>query len=709
MAKKKSKKKNGRQSAEPRLTRPKMPELDLHPRTRDWIIGIGIGLFALILMISLMGGAGPVGAFLDDMLTAGFGWGAWFVPLILTGAAWVVLRDQEGRSIPGPLMVGGSAVLVALLGLFALISFTMEARYGGVIGYGLVYPIATGLGRFAGTIIFISIGAIGGLVLWNFQGHDGNRGPHRSIAEAAGDLLERAPSFAVKRIDQERASKEKEAHANDQGAEAKPKDGFTPRPLDASMPYEAPPLDLLSADKGRAHGGDIRSNMGIIKRTFANFNIPVEMGEVTVGPTVTQYTLKPAEGIQVNKIRGFDNDLALALAAHPIRIEAPIPGRSLVGIEVPNQQKALVRLRTLLEEAAYRDAPWRLPLAVGRNVAGQALTVSLEKMPHLLVAGATGTGKTVGLNALIMSLLYRNPPSMLRLMLVDPKRVEFPIYNDIPHLITPVIVDTEKTVHALRWAVSEMERRFDVLSQAHSRDIESYNSKRKRGEEPMPYIVIVVDELADLMASRGRDVEAAIVRLAQMARAVGIHLIVATQRPSVEVITGLIKANITTRMAFQVASQVDSRTIIDSAGAEKLLGNGDMLFVSAESSKPRRLQGAFVSEDEVRRVTQFLKSQGEAAYIQEITEAQKGGGGDWSGDGGGEDDPLYHEAERLVIETRKASASYLQRRLRVGYARAARLLDLLEENNIIGPGEGAKPREVLVAGDGGGDYDDEGE
>jgi S-DNA-T family DNA segregation ATPase FtsK/SpoIIIE len=705
MAKKKKSKKN---SAPKRsLPTPKMPELDLHPRTRDWIIGIGIGLLALILMISLMGGAGPVGGFLNGVLTSGFGWGAWFVPFILAGAAWVLLRDPEERAIPGPLMVGGGAVLVSLLGLFALISFTGEARFGGMIGHGLVYPVAAGLGRFAGTIIFLAIGAIGGLILWNFQGHDGSRGPHRSFAEAAGDLLERAPSFAVKRIDREKPAKAQADDDDHEPAAAKPKDGFTPRALDSNMPYEAPALDLLSADKGKAQGGDIRSNMGIIKRTFGNFNIPVEMGEVTVGPTVTQYTLKPAEGIQVNKIRGFDNDLALALAAHPIRIEAPIPGRSLVGIEVPNHQKTLVRLRTLLEEEAYRDSGFRLPLAIGRNVAGHPVVVPLEKMPHLLVAGATGTGKTVGLNTLIMSLLYRNPPSMLRLILIDPKRVEFPVYNDIPHLLTPVIVDTEKTVHALRWAVGEMERRFDTLSEARSRDIESYNSKRKRGEDPMPYIVIVVDELADLMASRGRDVEAAIVRLAQMARAVGIHLIVATQRPSVEVITGLIKANITTRMAFQVASQVDSRTIIDTAGAEKLLGNGDMLFVSAESSKPRRLQAAYVSEDEVRRVSQFLKSQGEAEYIEEVTEGQKGAAGEWSGEGGGEDDPLYHEAERLVIESRKASASYLQRRLRVGYARAARLIDLLEENGVVGPGEGAKPREILVAGDGGGDYDDE--
>lgn len=711
----KGKRKTARQKAAQKRSGPavRMPDLDLHPRTRNWIVGIGIGMLALLFALSLLGVAGPLGEWLKTMLAISFGWAAWLVPLILAGAGWMILKQHEERSIPGPLLVGGSLVLLSLLGIFSLFG-DAESLPGGIVGYYAMFPINRALGGIAGTVIFLALGAVGGLILWNFPHHrrspdgralpmppaqSGKRGAASAIGEAAEGILGRMPSFKVKDVER-KAKTAKQGSDVEEDTEVvshQSKDAFTPQSISASMPYEPPPIDLLATDTGRSKGGDIKANMAIIKRTFANFHIPVEMGEVTVGPTVTQYTMKPAEGVKLSKIRGFDNDLSLALAAHPIRIEAPIPGRSLVGIEVPNHQATMVRLRTLLDEPDYAESGYRLPLALGRDVAGKALVVPLERMPHLLVAGATGTGKTVGLNNLIMSLLYRNPPSLLRLILVDPKRVEFPIYNDIPHLLTPVIVDTEKTVNALRWAVNEMERRFDVLATAHARDIESYNKKLKKDDEPMPYIVIIIDELADLMSSRGRDVEAAIVRLAQMARAVGIHLIVATQRPSVEVITGLIKANITTRIAFQVASQIDSRTIIDAAGAEKLLGNGDLLFISAENSRPRRLQGAFVSEEEVAKVAKYLKQQEDADYTESVTEPQhQAGGGGGSSGGGDADDPLYAEAERLVIESKKASASYLQRRLRVGYARAARLIDMLEENGVVGPGEGAKPREIMI-------------
>ncbi|PJE59692.1 MAG: hypothetical protein COU85_02350, partial [Candidatus Portnoybacteria bacterium CG10_big_fil_rev_8_21_14_0_10_44_7] len=319
----------------------------------------------------------------------------------------------------------------------------------------------------------------------------------------------------------------------------------------------------------------------------------------------------------------------------------------------------------------------------------------LEKMPHLLIAGATGTGKTIGLNSIIISLLYRLGPDMLKMILIDPKRVEFPIYSGIPHLLTPPIVSPDKTVNALRWAVAEMETRFETLSDASARDITVYNQRRKKDEPPMPYIAIVVDELADLMASHGREVEATIVRLAQMARAVGIHLVLATQRPSVEVLTGLIKANITTRIAFQVASQIDSRTILDGAGAEKLLGRGDLLFLSAESSKPKRLQGVFVADTEVRRVVEHLKGLAEPEYEQEVVEGPPRAAGIFGG-GSDADDDLLEDAKETVVEAGKASASLLQRRLRVGYARAARMLDILEERGIVGPADGAKPRDVLL-------------
>jgi len=430
------------------------------------------------------------------------------------------------------------------------------------------------------------------------------------------------------------------------------------------------------------------------------------MGEVSIGPTVTQYTLRPAVGVKLSRISALNPDLSLALASHPIRIEAPIPGKSLVGIEVPNRKVSTVGLRNMLEVDDFRKSKTFLPLAFGRDVSGEAVFAGLEKMPHLLIAGATGTGKSVAINAILLSLLYKHSPDVLKLILVDPKRVELTLYNDIPHLITPVIIDNKKVLGALKWALNEMDRRYDSLSRSGSKDIFSYNAKlSEKGEALMPFIVIVIDELADLMASFGRDVEAAIVRLAQMSRAVGIHLILSTQRPSVEVITGLIKANITSRVALQVASQIDSRTILDMAGAEKLLGKGDMLFVSGDSAKPRRVQGAMVTEKEVKEVTDFLREQSEMVETKPESDLSadfnaSSSTGQGSGDDASGEDDMYTEAKELVIQAGKASASLLQRRLRVGYARAARLLDILEDNGVIGPGDGAKPREVYLRPDG---------
>jgi DNA segregation ATPase FtsK/SpoIIIE, S-DNA-T family len=381
----------------------------------------------------------------------------------------------------------------------------------------------------------------------------------------------------------------------------------------------------------------------------------------------------------------------LALAAHPIRIEAPIPGKSLVGVEVPNKSGAIVRMRSIMETETWKGRRSNLSVVLGLDVAGHPQVADITKMPHLLIAGATGSGKSVCINALLVSLLYQNSPKNLKMILVDPKRVELSPYNNIPHLLTPVIVEPDKTVSALKWAVAEMENRYRILQQAGKRNIGEYNSAR--GKEGMPFIVIVIDELADLMAVSANEVEGLICRLAQMARAVGIHLIVATQRPSVDVITGLIKANIPTRIAFSVASQVDSRTILDQAGAEKLLGMGDMLFVSADTPKPKRIQGALVSEKEVNSITAFIKSEGEPEYNEEILKQATRSSNDLSAP----DDDLFLDAADCVIRAGKASASLLQRRLRIGYARAARLLDLLEERGIIGPADGARPRDVLVS------------
>jgi S-DNA-T family DNA segregation ATPase FtsK/SpoIIIE len=457
------------------------------------------------------------------------------------------------------------------------------------------------------------------------------------------------------------------------------------------------PLDLLLHRDDRPTSGDIEFNKEVIRKTLMHFGIDVEMSDVAVGPTVTQFTFKPAEGVKVTRITALHNDLALALAAHPIRIEAPIPGKSLVGVEVPNKSVALVGLREMLESRPYQEKARRfaIPFALGKDVSGYPSLIDLSRMPHMLVAGATGSGKSVCLNTLITSFLYSHGPDDLKFILVDPKRVEFPVYNGIPHLIAPVITKTEDTVNALKWTIREMDRRFDLLASVGARDIFAFN---ERSKDRLPYLVFIVDELADLMVTSGAEVEGPIVRIAQLARAVGIHLVLATQRPSVDVLTGLIKANIPARVAFSVASSTDSRTILDQTGAEKLLGRGDMLYQTAEMSAPKRVQCAFVSDEEVRRVVEFLKSAyGPPEYETSITESNRSNtvfGG--SGGGGGESsDPMLEAAMEEIVRAGKASASLLQRRLKVGYARAARILDLLEQEGMIGPGDGAKPREIL--------------
>ncbi|MDB5224721.1 MAG: ftsK [Candidatus Adlerbacteria bacterium] len=484
--------------------------------------------------------------------------------------------------------------------------------------------------------------------------------------------------------------------------------------------YTPPPLSLLERDKGRPGVGDVKANANIIKRTLQNFGIVVELDEISIGPSVTRYAIKPAEGVRLQKIVSLQTNLELALAAHPVRIEAPIPGKSLVGIEVPNHSKVTVGLGTLLEAPEFAASPKPLLVALGRDIAGGSQFANLAKMPHGLIAGATGSGKSVSIHTIITSLLYRCGPQQLRFLMIDPKRVELTLYNTIPHQLTPVITDPKKAVMALRWAGKEMERRYNILESERVRDIESYHTnvltpsleklRRKGGAaegdkipEAMPYIVIVIDELADIMQTFPRELEAAIVRLAQMSRAVGIHLLLSTQRPSVNVITGLIKANVPARIALQVASQIDSRTILDQAGAEKLLGAGDMLYLSGEMGKPIRLQSAYISENEVKKVTDFIAKHNDSELPIDITGPTGGptagglGNTGITSDEDEIDDDMYEAARNAVLEAGKASTSYLQRKLRVGYSRAARLMDVLEERGVIGPADGAKPREVLGA------------
>lgn len=464
--------------------------------------------------------------------------------------------------------------------------------------------------------------------------------------------------------------------------------------------WKFPPLSLLSQKQDKADPGDVETNAEIIKDSLSNFNIQVEMEGANVGPRVTQYMLKPGNGVKMSKIVGLADNIAYDLAATAIRIEAPIPGKRAVGIEVPNLKSATVTVASILSSKEWAGSNSKLSFAIGKDITGNPVIGRLDKMPHVLIAGQTGSGKSVMINSLLSSFVYRNSPSDLKLILVDPKQVELTPYNNIPHLLTPVITDPEKCISALKWAVAEMERRLRTMAEVGKRNISEYNSLKN--EEGMPYIVIVIDELADLMMMAARDVEALVVRLAQKARAAGIHLVLATQRPSVDVITGLIKANVPARIAFTVNSQVDSRTIIDMVGADKLLGMGDMLFLDNGMMKPIRVQGAFIDDSETMRVNDFLRQQQEPKYDDEVVSMPvqlNGKGGIIMGHDSGpsnSDDDMFKDAVRVVLENRKASTSLLQRRLRIGYGRASRIIDEMEERGVIGPADGARPREVLV-------------
>ncbi len=688
----------------------KKPSIFVLPEeTKKWISGLIIFVAAIIISLSFFDLAGVAGKAVLNSLTFLIGKAIFVVPLILILGGLVFFSTRYEKFL-GPSV---SAIIILIIGIAGFLeSINPGVKQGGWLGYVLNWPFLKLFSTLVSEIIFGAVILVGGLIFWHLL-----RAPYSkevskiekielSTSEKKPSLIEKifAPRFKIKEV--EPRIKEAPFKLEEKGLELKSK----PIPQKSLISqYKTPPLELLERDQGKPSAGDTITNSAIIKKTLENFGLGVEMSGINIGPTVTQYTLKPADGIKLSKITALSNNLSLALASHPIRIEAPIPGKPLVGIEVPNKMRCKVQLRDLISNPVFQNTTSTLTIVLGRDVSGNPCYADLARMPHLLVAGATGTGKTIFLNSLILSLLYQNSPEILRFILIDPKRVEFTAYRELPHLLTPVIFDAQKAINAFKWLVSEMENRFNVLSSNGSRDIASYNEKvLKEDGEPLPYIILIVDELADLMAARGREVEVGIVRLAQMARAVGIHLVLATQRPSVEVITGLIKANITSRVTFQVASQVDSRTVLDMGGAEKLLGLGDLLFVSAEIVKPKRIQGAYVSEKEVKKVADYIKTQAallkaqslaegillENHLARELEKSLEESKEEVEQFFAGGEDPLYEEAKRIVIEARKASASLLQRRLRVGYARAARLLDMLETAEIVGPGEGAKPREV---------------
>lgn len=480
------------------------------------------------------------------------------------------------------------------------------------------------------------------------------------------------------------------------GAEATPLELFTPRELSAHG-YQLPPLDLIRKPRAATSANsqkEMKENAKILEETMADFNVAARIVEITQGPAVTRYEIEPAPGVKVSKIVSLADDIALKLAATGVRIEAPIPGKAAVGIEVPNRQVTGVAFCEVVESTSFQKAASLLTVGLGKDIAGQIILADLGKMPHLLVAGATGSGKSVCINTMIASLLFRVRPEEVKLILVDPKFVELSKYNGIPHLLVPVVTDAKKATAALNWAVQEMERRYAVLATARVRDLASYNAGVEE-DKRLPYIVIIIDELADLMMAAPVDVEDAICRLAQKARAAGLHLILATQRPSVDVITGTIKANIPSRISFSVSSQIDSRTILDMPGAEKLLGRGDMLLYPVGMAKPQRVQGAFLGDDDIEKVLDFVRSQQEEEpeYNEEVTASAETSGG-MSADL--QYDELLPEAVRLVLETGTASASMLQRKLRVGHSRAGRLMDMMEEMRIVGPNMGSRPRDILM-------------
>lgn len=692
------------------------PAFDISQETRNSVMGVASIIIAVLSILSFFGNAGKAGEVFNTASRALFGWGFFIVPFtfLLLGVSFI---KSLSRRIYWSAVVGTTLFTLSILAIFFIfgeVDFSYRLEQGGYLGVILGFPLMESVGFTASWVILIAALLISLLIALNvpiyrlLNKEEEQKLVDNIVVKKGGEVVDTSkpvPSTNLGQAKPQVAAKVARVDMTDKE--------FIIKHLKRGK-WILPPIELLHRDQDEAITGDINASANIIKRTLGNFGIDVEMGEVSVGPTVTQFTMRPAVGVKLSKITTLNSDLSLALAAHPIRIEAPIPGKSLVGIEVPNKRASIVGLRDMFESEDYKKSKFFFPVSIGRDVSGTPVFAGLDKMPHLLVAGATGTGKSVSINTLLLSMLYKHSPDMLKLILIDPKRVELTLYNEIPHLITPVITDNKKVLGALKWAVSEMDRRYDTLSRSASKDIFSYNAKiaEKHNKNPdnedqaMPFIVIVIDELADLMASYGRDVEAAIVRLAQMSRAVGIHLILSTQRPSVEVITGLIKANITCRIAFQVASQVDSRTILDMSGAEKLLGRGDMLFMAGDVAKPRRLQGANVTEKEVKDVVKFLKTQAEELDLggEEEMHVDFNATGSFSGNVSNPDDDvddeLYNDAKEVIVAAGKASASLLQRRLKVGYARAARLLDILEDKGIIGPGDGAKPREVYIRPDG---------
>lgn len=722
-------------------TRAKAPQHSLPAGFWSQVGAILLITLSILLVVSWFGVGGPVLAWINMASQSVIGYTAYILPILLIYVAVEIFQAEENRL---PIVMRFAVVLevVWFSGLLGLLPDSPNSGgfVGDLVNRGtlamvdapvavLIYVLLILITALfiTGTTPFVLIENIKELV----KRDDAEDRKNRSVMKKANQKKSAAQESDIDKVklnagvpimDVEPPKKEKKAAPRiksfkDAEKQHKVTEDQTALVMAKDPDWKAPGLDLLEKRESGADVGDVRQNLEIIRDTLSEFKIDVDMGDVNIGPKVTQYTLKPPSGVKLTRITALETNIALSLAAQSLRIEAPIPGQRAVGIEVPNRKPADVRLYGVLNSRQWKESKEALTFAIGKDISGEPVVAELNKMPHLLIAGQTGSGKSVMINTLLTSLLYRNSPSDMKLILVDPKQVEMRPYADIPHLLTPVITEPEKTISALKWAVNEMERRYKLLSDEGFRDIKKYNQKmssrrkipvadadgnvQQHEEGAMPYIVIVIDELADLMMVAARDVEALVARLAAKARAVGIHLVLATQRPSVDVITGTIKINIPARIGFTVASQVDSRTILDQAGSEKLLGSGDMLFLTPAMSKPRRIQGAWVTDEEVHKINDHLRMQSPPQYNDEVVAqpVQLNGKGGVVMDFDEGDDDMFKEAVEVVVDSGRASTSFLQRKLRIGYARAARIIEEMEEQGVVGPARGSKPREVLISRD----------
>jgi S-DNA-T family DNA segregation ATPase FtsK/SpoIIIE len=687
------------------------------------IFGILYFTLAVFFILILISSAGPLGERINMFLSYAFGIGRYGIPLLLFGFS---LSFFFAKSFQFHLLrnIGIFLFVSSLLGIIHVSApqadmFSKASEYGGIVGFISVVFFRLLFSDTATYVLLIGTNLIAFLITFEISFSDikhwfspkeeeslitkkrkGGESEEDDFIDAEIEIIKPTTELQERKpLSLKKGGKEIEIQKPHK------KESIEITDVSVSKNWKLPSLDLLTKDRDESYPSDdfLHKQAKNIQDKLNEFGIDVDMVNARVGPTVTQFTMSPKEGVPVKKIVSAKEDIALALAAKSIRIEAPIPGQPFVGLEIPNEKRSIVFMREILESEEFADTPSTLRLAIGKDVAGNAVVADLAKMPHLLIAGSTGSGKSVGMNAFLVSLLYQNSPADLKFIMIDPKRVELKGYNGIPHLLTPVITEADKALAALKWSVAEMMRRYEDLSNKGYRNLGEHNESE---EEKIPNIVIVIDELADLMMRDFRkDTEAAICRLAQMARAVGMHLIVATQRPSVDVITGVIKANIPTRISFTVTSAVDSRTILDSIGAEDLLGQGDMLYIDANTPKPKRIQGIFLSSKEIEKVTNAIKLAREPDFHESNIDLSSKKEYENSLDIGvdleaiakaSEEDELIPEAIEVLRSTGKASATLFQRTLSVGYARAAKLLDILENKGIVGPANGAKPREIFL-------------